>query len=294
MRQFEGRVAVVTGAASGIGRAMADRFAAEGMKVVLADVEEEPLEAAVRELRQAERDVIGVRADVRSAAAVDELARQALDAYGAVHIVCNNAGVAAGGGAIVGDREMRMWEQPLSDWQWTLDVNLWGVIHGVRTFVPILLENGGEGHIVNTASTAGVTTGPGLAIYGVSKHAVVRLSEALYFQLRELGSPVSASVLCPGGVRTRITGSGRNRPEEYLGDGHARLSAAEVDERARVWSERIGAQGKDPSEIADAVFAAVRDDRFYILTHDTHEANVRMRMEAILRRENPTLPPAAS
>jgi len=274
VERFTGRVAVVTGAASGIGRALADRFAAEGMKVVLADVEQEPLEAAVRELRQQERDVIGVHADVRHAAAVEQLAQRALDAYGAVHVLCNNAGVLAAG-EISGDRRPPIWEQPIADWQWTLDVNLWGVLHGIRAFVPILLRQHDEGHIVNTGSVAGLMTGATLPAYSVSKHAVVRLSEALYFQLKEMGAQVSASVLCPGGVNTGIYAAERNRPAEYARSGIA------VPARAG------GGAGTAPSEIAAAVFEAIRDDRFYILTHDTHEANVRMRMEAILGRRNP-------
>lgn len=273
MERFEGRVAVVTGAASGIGRAMADRFAAEGMKVVLADVEQAPLEAAVQELRRQERDVIGVRADVRSAEAVEELAARALDAFGAVHVVCNNAGVLAAG-EISGDRRPAIWEQPLADWQWTLDVNLWGVLHGIRTFVPILLRQGDEGHIVNTGSVAGLMTGATIPAYSVSKHAVVRLSEALYFQLKERGAAVSASVLCPGGVDTGIYAAERNRPAEYAGAAVAP-------------PVRAGGAGTPPSEIADHVFRAIRDDRFYILTHDVHEVNVRMRMESILSGANP-------
>ena len=150
MREFEGKVAVVTGAASGIGRAMADRFAEAGMKVVLGDVEEQALNAAVTEMRQAEHDVLGVRCDVSTEAAIQDLADRTLEAYGGVHILCNNAGVVAGG-SIVGDRDQYLWEQPLSDWQWTIDVNLWGVIHGVRIFTPIMLAQDEPGHIVNTA-----------------------------------------------------------------------------------------------------------------------------------------------
>jgi NAD(P)-dependent dehydrogenase (short-subunit alcohol dehydrogenase family) len=296
MQNFEGKVAVVSGAASGIGRAMADRFAQAGMKVVLADVEEGALDAAVTQLRQAEHDVIGVQCDVSTDAALRDLADRTLDAYGGVHILCNNAGVVAGG-AMVGDREQYLWEQPLSDWQWTLDVNLWGVIHGVRVFTPIMIDQGEPAHIVNTASTAGLTSGHQLAIYGVSKHAVVRLSEALYFHLRDHaakhGSRVGASVLCPGGVRTRITGAARNRPDARLeGDLH-RLEASEVTQRAEDWATLIGDDGQDPPEIAEKVFAAINDEQFYILTHTTRDPAIRTRLENILQRRNPQSPPRA-
>ncbi len=289
MQDFEGRVAVVTGGASGIGRAMAERFGQEGMKVILADIEEDALEATVAELRRAELEVTGVICDVSSADAVQHLADEALATYGGVHVLCNNAGIAAGG-AIIGDRQQYVWEQPLSDWTWTLDVNLWGVVHGVRTFVPIMLEQGEPAHIVNTASTAGLTTGPVLAIYGISKHGVVRLSEALYFQLQEASPDVRVSVLCPGGVRTRIAAAGRNRPDQLLEEDIHRLDAVEVKERTQNWFDRIADQGQDPEEIADKVLNAVREEQFYILTHETQDRAVRMRMEQILERRNPELP----
>jgi NAD(P)-dependent dehydrogenase (short-subunit alcohol dehydrogenase family) len=293
MREFEGKVAVVTGAASGIGRAMADRFAEAGMKVVLGDVEEQALDAAVTEMRQAEHDVLGVLCDVSTEEAIQNLADRTLEQYGGVHILCNNAGIVAGG-AIVGDRDRYIWEQPLSDWQWTLDVNLWGVIHGVRVFTPIMLAQEEPGHIINTASTAGLTTGPTLGVYGVSKHGVVRLSEALYFHLRDVaaktGAEVGCSVLCPGGVRTRIAAAGRNRPDDRLEPDTLRLDADETARRAGDWSARVGETGQEPSEIAEKVFAAINDDQFYILTHETQDANLRLRFENILERRNPEVP----
>jgi NAD(P)-dependent dehydrogenase (short-subunit alcohol dehydrogenase family) len=277
MREFSGRVAVVTGAASGMGRAFAERFAAEGMRVVLADVEERALDAAVSELRLRERDVIGVVTDVSDPAAVERLRDEALDAYGAIHLVCNNAGVLArsdlppsqdgfGGGGL------RLWEQPLEEFTWTFGVNLWGVVHGIRTFVPVLLEQE-EGHLVNTASVAGLTTGAYLGIYTATKHAVVALTEALALQLAD--TSVGVSVLCPGAVRTRIAVADRNQP------GHERELAE--DETADLMSEAM-----DPADVAQQVFEAVRDDRFYILTHgDDFDGAVRTRMEAILERRNP-------
>lgn len=289
MQEFENKVAVVTGGASGIGRAMADRFAEAGMKVVLGDVEEQALDRAVTEMRQAEHDVIGVLCDISTEAGVQQLADSAVEAYGGVHILCNNAGVVAGG-SIVGDRDQYIWEQPLSDWQWTLDVNLWGVIHGVRIFTPIMLAQDEPGHIVNTASTAGLTTGGTLGVYGVSKHGVVRLSEALYFHLRDAGGQIGCSVLCPGGVRTQIAAASRNRPDERLEADARRLDLAETEQRANDWAARIGETGQEPSEIAEKVFSAINDDQFYILTHETQDPNLRMRFQNILERRNPEVP----
>ncbi len=211
MQDFDGKVAVVTGAGSGIGRGMAERFAMEGMKVVLADVEERALDAAVLELKQREFDVLGVLTDVSRPEAVDALAEKAFGAYGKVHVVCNNAGVSGGGlGAL--------WEQSMQSWQWVFGVNFWGVVHGVRAFLPRMIAQDEPGHIVNTASIMGLT--PGGGIYGATKHAVVSVSESLHTQLKQAEAKVNVSVLCPAHVTTRITSSIRNRPEE-LSDGSA-------------------------------------------------------------------------
>jgi NAD(P)-dependent dehydrogenase (short-subunit alcohol dehydrogenase family) len=285
MREFDGRVAVVTGAASGMGRAFAERFALEGMKVVLADIEEESLNAVVLEFKQQEFDAIGVIADVGSAESVAELAQKTIDEYGAVHILCNNAGVAAGGLRADGT-PTPLWEQPISDWEWTLNVNLWGVVHGIRTFLPLMIEQGDECHIVNTSSTAGLTSGPGLAIYGVSKHGVVRITEALYHQLAALDSKVKVSVLCPGGVRTRIASSGRNRPDELISDW-TRPTSSEVEQSTEAWADRISGDGLEPEEVAEKVFEAVQAEQLYILTHDSVDVRIRERMEDILARRNP-------
>ena len=259
-----------------MGRAFAERFAAEGMRVVLADVERPALDLAVQELQQQERDVIGVLADVSDAAAVERLRDEALKAYGAIHVVCNNAGVVAesdlGPRPDTGGQRLKMWEQPLEDWQWTFDVNLWGVVHGIRTFVPVLLEQE-EAHIVNTASVAGLLSGEGLAIYTATKQAVLVLSESLQRQLAD--TSVGVSALCPGGVRTRITFANRNQP------GHER-------ELAPGEAEATMLNAMAPADVADQVFEAVCDDQFYILSHgDQYDANIRARMEAILERRNP-------
>jgi NAD(P)-dependent dehydrogenase (short-subunit alcohol dehydrogenase family) len=289
MQEFEGRVAVVTGAASGMGKAFSERFAQAGMKVVLADVEQEALDATVREFKQREYDVLGVRTDVSKADAVEALAIEALDAYGKVHIVCNNAGVATEGevGQLMTGRRPRIWEASLRDWEWTFAVNFWGVVYGIRTFVPIMLAQGEPGHVVNTASIAGLTSGAALPIYGATKHAVVRISEALHLQLAQEQAPIKVSVLCPGGVNTRIALATRNRPDELWDDPAARPSREELERREQEWAAMTGARGMAPEAVAERVFQAIRDEQFYILTHDEFDAAIRARMENILGRHNP-------
>lgn len=276
MKEFEDKVAVVTGAGSGIGRAMAERFAAEGMKVVLADVEEGALARAEAEMREKSATVLSVLTDVSKGADIEKLAQETLDAFGAVHVVCNNAGVTDGGGPI--------WQKTLSDWEWVMGANLWGVIHGLRVFVPIMLDQGDEGHIVNTASMAGLMAGGGNT-YGMTKHAVVSLSESLYLELQTAGAKVSASVLCPGWVNTRIIDAERNRPAELANP------AQEPDPTATQMREMVRGlleNGLSPDKIADDVFNAIRDDRFYILTHPEMTGMIESRMKNILEGRNPT------
>ena len=263
-----GRVAVVTGAASGIGLALSERFAAEGMRVVMADVEAPALAAAAGRLAGGGAEVLPVPTDVSSAEQVDALRDRALDAFGAVHLVCNNAGVGGAG--------RPLWELSREDWSWVLGVNLWGVVNGVRAFVPVLLEQD-AGHVVNTASLAGLTTGL-LGPYSVTKHAVVALSEALHFQLEQRGAPVGVSALCPGWVRTRIHESDRNRPAE-LG------TQPEPDpayESARELLRQLLESGMDPAEVAGHVVDAIRAGRFYVLTHPEMNEAIRRRAEDIL------------
>lgn len=279
MRDFEGKVAVVTGAASGMGRAFAERFAQEGMKVVLADVERDALDAAVLELQRGEHQVIGVLTDVSKADSVDELARAAIDAYGKVHLLCNNAGV-AGENALI-------WEETPRDWEWLMGVNLYGVVNGLRTFVPLMLSHGEEGHIVNTASIAGL--GNGWGIYGVTKHAVIALTESLSSGLRLIDAPIKASVLCPGGVNTRIVDGVRNRPPA-LTDNVATPPSLAADGLRR-YNDRMRAAvgiGKEPSEIAEILIEGIRREEFYILTHpEEEEERVRQRAEQIISRQPP-------
>ena len=273
MQEFRDRVAVVTGAASGIGRALALRFAREGMKIVLADVEGGALEESVAAVRGAGAKAVAVHTDVSRAAEVEVLATRTLEAFGAVHVVCNNAGVAISG---------PVWTQTLADWEWVLGVNLWGVIHGVRVFTPILLDQGAPAHIVNTASMAGLTCVPNMAIYTVSKHGVVALSETLHHELAALGSPVKVSVLCPGFVDTRIGDSARTRPSP-LSDKPAASRSAEAAEAGR----RLLASGLSPGRVADAVVDAIRAERLYVFPAAELRDRIRVRFEAILADRNP-------
>ena len=280
MKEIAGKVAVVTGAASGIGRAMADTFARAGMKVVLADVEEDALERARGELAAGGARVLARRTDVTSPAEVEGLAEAAVATFGGVHVVCNNAGVAVSG---------RVWEQTLADWEWVVGVNLWGVVHGIRSFVPRMLAQGGEGHVVNTASVAGLASVPGLGIYNVTKHAVVTLSETLHHELAMEGAPVKVSVLCPGFVATRIMDSVRNRPAGLRNDAPraARPEEAQMDQMART----MVASGLPPARVADLVLDAIRAERFYILPHPELKALVRRRYDEVLEERNPTAGP---
>jgi NAD(P)-dependent dehydrogenase (short-subunit alcohol dehydrogenase family) len=250
---LSGKVAVVTGAASGIGYALAAKWAGQGMKVVLADVEEDALERAADELGQL-GNVVAVPTDVSLPESVEELRRQA-EAIGQVRVVCNNAGVGGVGGAPA-------WEKPIGEWQWVLGVNLWGVINGVRAFMPAMVERD-EGNIVNTASAAGLLPFAFASPYAASKHAVVGISLSMYQELANLGSHVHVSVLCPGVIRTRIADSTRNWLD-HLGT----LPEPEKREMSQVLTNMLRSLievGMEPSEVADQVFSAVEEDRFWVL-----------------------------
>ena len=250
---LSGKVAVITGAASGIGLAIAEKCVSEQMKVVLADVEEDALELAADKLAQ-RGTVLAVPTDVSLAESVDELRRQA-EALGPVHLLCNNAGVSgAGPGAA--------WEKPISAWQWVLEVNLWGVIHGIRAFLPAMVERN-QGHIVNTASIAGLLPFPFAAPYAASKHAVVGVSVSLFHELAMLGSNVHVSVLCPGWIRTKIVDSERNWPDRL-----GALPAADTDQMAPMLEAMVRQlvdAGMDPANVAEQVLDAVRAERFWVL-----------------------------
>jgi NAD(P)-dependent dehydrogenase (short-subunit alcohol dehydrogenase family) len=269
MKDFKDKVAVVTGGASGIGRAMAERFAAEGMKLVLADIEEGALASAQKEMEAQGATIIAVPTDVSRASDVEALARKTIDAFGAVHVLCNNAGV----GPVMG----ASWELTEADWQWVLGINLWGALHGIRVFVPIMLDQDSEGHIVNTASMAGLLSAPWGATYVVAKHGIVALSESLHRELMMIGAKVN----------TRLMDGDRNRPAELQNEpGQEATSpqAALMDQVVR----QLVATGTDPGEIGDLVLNAIRDERFYILPHPEGKEQVRGRMEDIIEERNPS------
>ena len=274
MENLVGKVAVVTGAGSGIGKAMAERFVAEGMKVVLADLDEVRLRLVESQLTEAGGDVWPVACDTALEDSVQALAQRTLERYGTAHVLCNNAGVVGTGDP---------WTGPMSVWEWVVGINLYGVIHGIRAFLPIMQEQS-EGHIVNTASMAGLVAMPGAAPYNVTKHGVVALSEGLFIELKSSGSPVRVSALCPGFVRTELM--------EKL-----------------TWADRLGAQptptsnpvgqfmdqvlregvenGISPAEVAGEVVAAIKAERFWILTHPEFRQAPIERMQRAADQENP-------
>ena len=272
-----GRIAVVTGAASGIGLGLSQRFAAEGMHVVMADVEEPVLSKAAAELRERGASVLPVVTDVSDRAAVEALRDAAVSAYGAVHLLCSNAGVGGSHGPL--------WECPPGEWDWVLGVNLGGVINGVRAFMPLLLEQD-AGYLVNTASIFGVFAGA-LGPYGVTKHAVVALTETLHFNLRSLGvSHVGVSVLCPGAVRTNFGTSARNRPPSA---GPAGVQGPAEQASAGQFG-RLALAGASPAEVAGIVVDGIRSSRFYILTSANRNAAVLRRGEEIVAGGPPAPP----
>jgi NAD(P)-dependent dehydrogenase (short-subunit alcohol dehydrogenase family) len=282
MQELEGKVAVVTGAASGIGLGLARRFAGEGMRVVLADVEGAPLDAATAELAEAfgADNVLGVLTDVRDDDAVDSLAAAAYERFGTVHVLCNNAGVGVGG---------LTWTVPADRWRWAVDVNLLGVARGIRAFVPRMIEQG-EGHVVNTASAAGILTGPAMAPYYATKHAVVALSESLYFDLQLTASAVGVSVLCPEWVRTNIADSERNRPADVAPAEPTPVPGVDVDpELIRALIQGLIDGGIDPEQVAAQVVRAIRTGRFWVLTHGTTVESARKRWDAIAADGQPVL-----
>jgi NAD(P)-dependent dehydrogenase (short-subunit alcohol dehydrogenase family) len=277
MKDFQGKVAVITGAAEGIGKAIAEEAAARGMKLVLADIDAAKLDATTSELRAGGADADGLRTDVASANQVDDLANLAFARFGRVHLLVANAGVACA---------KPVWDTTADDWEWVMGVNLYGVTNALRAFLPRMMSNGEEGHVVATASMAGLLSLPGMAAYNASKHGVVTVMEGLHHDLAIRGAKIGTSVLCPSWVRTRISLSERNRTAGKA----TRMETLDPAAAKLVGSvQQAIAQGIEPSEAARAVFAAIADGRFYILTHGNSKSGVKARLEDILQDRAPTL-----
>lgn len=283
MKNFNGKVAVITGGASGLGREFANQAADLGMKLVLADVQQDALDQARTELEARGAEVLAMLCDVRKGEQVQALADATMAKFGAVHLVFNNAGVGSGG---------LIWENSEADWEWVLGVNLWGVIHGVRIFTRLMLECARhdpafEGHIVNTASMAGLLNAPTMGVYNVSKHAVVSLSETLYHDLDLVGAPIGASVLCPYFVPTGISQSHRNRPEDVkmtAGPTASQMAAQAMTVKA-VESGKVSA-----ADVAKMTFDAIAAGQFYIYSHPGALGGVAERMDEIVHQRNPSDP----
>jgi NAD(P)-dependent dehydrogenase (short-subunit alcohol dehydrogenase family) len=268
MDDLDGKVVAITGGASGIGRALADAFGAAGMRVALTDVEPGPLAQAVTELTESGIDAAGWPCDVSDDDQVHEFAASTFDHFGTAHVVCNNAGVGGAGGLT--------WEVPLAGWEWTIGVNLMGVVHGIRAFVPRMVGQG-EGHVVNTASLAGLKAAPFMAAYNATKHAVVAISESLAHECAFTAPGVGVSVLCPAFIRTRIAESGRNWPDR-LGPNPSHPPDSPAGDLIR---QRI-ANGLDPAVYAARAVDAVRTRRFFVLSDDAHAGATRSRLAEIV------------
>jgi NAD(P)-dependent dehydrogenase (short-subunit alcohol dehydrogenase family) len=280
MRDFFGRAAVITGAGSGIGEALAHRFARAGMSIVLADIDAAAAENVCAALGRDGHTAMVVQTDVADPASVERLADRAFARHGAVALLCNNAGVVPSG------RHRAVWEYPLEDWRWAIDVNLMGVVHGIRSFVPRLLAQGSPAHIVNTASVSGFISGSGSPVYSAAKHGVARVTEALYAGLAERGAPIGVTMLIPGLVATRIYESERNRPAHLK---PALGAAAETPELHAI-AANLYAGALSPREVADQALEAVRENRLYQFTTGSFDAAIRDRADAILARRNPIFP----
>jgi NAD(P)-dependent dehydrogenase (short-subunit alcohol dehydrogenase family) len=288
MKAFAGKTAVVTGAASGIGRAIAERLGRERMKLVLADVEQGRLDEAVGALRARDVEAIGVVTDVSKYESVEALARRAVEAFGKVHVLCNNAGVGA-------HEDVPVWDLPLNDWRWTFSVNVWGVIHGIKAFVPGMLAHGEEGHVVNTSSgNGGLIVIPTTPIYATSKSAVSTVTEALHYQLVQFGSKIRASVLYPGPniVASNIFTASRNRPAEYARETEQVIPPMTLEailDMAK--GAGIELSTTEPAEVAEHFFEGIRNDRYFILPPSPEgDRRFRERADAVLERRDPVPP----
>lgn len=276
MKEFQGKCAVITGAGSGIGAALARRAASEGMHVVLADVALDDARAVADGIGDAQTLVM--HCDVSDEASVQALAEAAWDRFGSVDLLCNNAGIVPGG------RHRRVWEYSIHDWEWSLGVNLYGVIHGIRAFVPRMIEAGRPAHIMNTASVAGFVSGSGSACYGAAKHAVVRATEALYAGLKEVGAPIGVTMLCPGLVKTRIYDAERSRPASLVDAGGPPADSTDL----LAMHDDLYRHATTPEEAADIAFEGIIADRFYVFTATSFDEAIETRARDIIARNQPT------
>ena len=272
MKDFIGKTAVITGAASGIGYALAEKFANEGMNIVLADIEQDALDIAVKKISDIGVESCGINIDVMHKDSVDHLFNESVKAFSNIHILCNNAGVAS---TVVADG---IWELDEKDWDWVLGVNFYGTLYGIQSFVPHMINHKEDGHVLNTISLAGIL--PGEAIYGVSKHAALALSESLWQGLKNIKSNIGASVLCPGFVNTNIIESNRNRPDHLSSSNKTNFILKKL-------ASSVLKRGKEPNEIADTTFDAIKQNHFYILPHTSYDDMIKERFSRILARTEP-------
>lgn len=279
MFELKNKVAVVTGAASGIGSAIAKRCAYEGMKIVLADIDEKSLANTEKVLKSMGADTLSVVCDVSKESDMSLLAKKTLEFFGEVHLLFNNAGVATG---------TVLWENTTADWQWALGVNLWGLINSTKIFVPIMFKQKSQCHIVNTASIAGLTACPGNGIYSVTKHAIVNFSETLYYELKLANSQIDVSVVCPGFVRTRLMDSERNRPADLRNFPENKDYSPQKQRLEQMFRDGV-MNGMTPEQVVEDVFDAIQKKKFYVFNHDESKALIKQRMDDILNENNPTI-----
>ncbi|AZV59151.1 SDR family NAD(P)-dependent oxidoreductase [Clostridium sp. AWRP] len=277
MIEFKDKVAVVTGAASGIGLAIAKRCASEGMKIVLADIEEDSLIKAEEELRVFKADLLLVVCDVSKEKDIQLLSKKTIEAFGKIDLLFNNAGVSTGG---------LLWQNSEADWKWVLGVNLFGVINSIKTFIPIMMKQNNECHIINTSSIAGLTSAPGNSIYGVSKHGIINISETLYYELKLARAKIDVAVVCPSFVKTRLIDAERNRPEEFKSPESVQSQQKEMINQ--VFNKGV-LNGISPEKVSEKIFEGIRNKKFYIFTDDDCKAIIKQRMEDILNEKSPTI-----